>query len=168
MAGTSGSPAAKGVPLQEDADTGASGPGMPVPGPGAPGAAPAAPVTSGIGLRLSGVARNFGPLVAVSGVDLEVPLQSRLSIVGPSGCGKSTLLALICGLDEPNEGTIDGLGATTSADRPGRGAGPGEPGCPAAHCPAAGRAPGRAVRAGRVRGAATVPAVRRHAAAGVL
>jgi ABC-type nitrate/sulfonate/bicarbonate transport system ATPase subunit len=90
---------------------------MPVPGPGAPGAAPAAPVTSGIGLRLSGVARNFGPLVAVSGVDLEVPLHSRLSIVGPSGCGKSTLLALICGLDEPTEGTIDVLGATTSADR---------------------------------------------------
>src|ERR1700733_7417542 len=118
MAGTSGSPSAKGVPLQEDADTGASGPGMPVPGPGAPGAAPAAPVTSGIGLRLSGVARNFGPLVAVSGVDLEVPLHSRLSIVGPSGCGKSTLLALICGLDDPTEGTIDVLGATTSAARP--------------------------------------------------
>ena len=63
------------------------------------------------------MARIFGPVVAVSGVDLEVPLHSRLSIVGPSGCGKSTLLALICGLDEPNEGTIDVLGATTSAER---------------------------------------------------
>jgi ABC-type lipoprotein export system ATPase subunit len=74
-------------------------------------------VASGTGIRLSGVARQFGPVVAVSGVDLEVPLHSRLAIVGPSGCGKSTLLALICGLDEPNEGTIDVLGATTSADR---------------------------------------------------
>jgi ABC-type nitrate/sulfonate/bicarbonate transport system ATPase subunit len=125
MAGTSGSRAAKGVPLQEDAHTGPSGPGMPVPGPGTPGAgdtgpaagAPAAAVASGTGLLLSGVARVFGPVVAVSGVDLEVPLHSRLSIVGPSGCGKSTLLALICGLDEPNEGTIDVLGATTSAER---------------------------------------------------
>jgi len=63
------------------------------------------------------VARVFGQVVAVSGVDLEVPLHSRLSIVGPSGCGKSTLLALICGLDEPNEGTIDVLGATASAER---------------------------------------------------
>src|ERR1035438_7909075 len=89
MAGTSGAPAAKGVPLQE----------------------------GGTGLRLSGVARVFGQVVAVSGVDLEVPLHSRMSIVGPSGCGKSTLLALICGLDEPNEGTIDVLGATTSAER---------------------------------------------------
>ena len=114
MAGTSGTPAAKGVPLQSDAYPGA---------PGAGGTSPAdagdsgTPVASGTGLRLSGVARKFGPVVAVSGVDLEVPLHSRLSIVGPSGCGKSTLLALICGLDEPNEGTIDVLGATTSADR---------------------------------------------------
>ena len=123
MAGTSGTPAARGVPLQEDAHTGVPAPGTPVPGAGTPGtggtgsASPAAPVASGTGLRLSGVARVFGQVVAVSGVDLEVPLHSRLSIVGPSGCGKSTLLALICGLDEPNEGTIDVLGATTSADR---------------------------------------------------
>jgi ABC-type nitrate/sulfonate/bicarbonate transport system ATPase subunit len=114
MAGTSGTPAAKGVPLQSDAYPGT---------PGAGGTSPAdtgdsgPPVASGTGLRLSGVARKFGPVVAVSGVDLEVPLHSRLAIVGPSGCGKSTLLALICGLDEPNEGTIDVLGATTSADR---------------------------------------------------
>jgi ABC-type nitrate/sulfonate/bicarbonate transport system ATPase subunit len=114
MAGTSGTPAAKGVPLQSDAYPGA---------PGAGGTSradtgdPATSVASGTGIRLSGVARQFGPVVAVSGVDLEVPLHSRLSIVGPSGCGKSTLLALICGLDEPNEGTIDVLGATTSADR---------------------------------------------------
>ncbi len=125
MAGTSGTPSAKGVPLQEDAPTGAPAPGTPVPGTGvtgAPGTGPAgavpdSPASSGTGLRLSGVARVFGSVVAVSGVDLEVPLHSRLSIVGPSGCGKSTLLALICGLDEPNEGTIDVLGATTSAER---------------------------------------------------
>ena len=107
---------------------GAPAPGMSVPAPGAgmpaagdpaagdTGAGPAAQ-PGGTGLRLSGVARVFGQVVAVSGVDLEVPLHSRLSIVGPSGCGKSTLLALICGLDEPNEGTIDVLGATTSAER---------------------------------------------------
>jgi ABC-type nitrate/sulfonate/bicarbonate transport system ATPase subunit len=114
MAGTSGTPAAKGVPLQSDAYTGAPGAGGTSPGDTGDGGAP---VASGIGIRLSSVARKFGPVVAVSGVDLEVPLHSRLSIVGPSGCGKSTLLALICGLDEPNEGTIDVLGATTSADR---------------------------------------------------
>src|SRR3984957_20612836 len=104
MAGTSGTPAAKGVPLQTDAYLSA---------PGAGGTSPAhtgdsgPPVTSGTGLRLSGVAWKFGPVVAVSGVDLEVPLHSRLSIVGPSGCGKFALRALVCGLDEPKEDTID-------------------------------------------------------------
>ena len=51
-------------------------------------------------------------MVAVAGVDLEVPLHGRLSIVGPSGCGKSTLLAMICGLDEPDEGTVQALDAS--------------------------------------------------------
>jgi ABC-type nitrate/sulfonate/bicarbonate transport system ATPase subunit len=114
MTGTSGTPAAKGVPLQTDAHTGAPGTGGTSP---ADTGAGGTPLATGTGLRLSGVARMFGPVVAVSGVDLEVQLHSRLSIVGPSGCGKSTLLALICGLDDPNEGTIDVLGATTSADR---------------------------------------------------
>jgi ABC-type nitrate/sulfonate/bicarbonate transport system ATPase subunit len=70
-----------------------------------------------VGLRLTGVARVFGETVAVSGVDLEVPLHGRLSIVGPSGCGKSTLLALICGLDEPDAGSISVLDARTAKER---------------------------------------------------
>jgi NitT/TauT family transport system ATP-binding protein len=69
------------------------------------------------GLCLRGVARVFGDTVAVSGVDLDVPLHGRLAIVGPSGCGKSTLLALICGLDEPDEGSISVLGADTAEGR---------------------------------------------------
>src|SRR5271154_1507185 len=64
-----------------------------------------------VGLRLLGVGRTFGETVAVSGVDLEVPRQGRVSIVGPSGCGKSTLLAMMCGLEEPDEGSISVLGA---------------------------------------------------------
>jgi NitT/TauT family transport system ATP-binding protein len=37
--------------------------------------------------------------------------------VGPSGCGKSTLLALMCGLEDPDEGSISVLGAITAAER---------------------------------------------------
>jgi ABC-type nitrate/sulfonate/bicarbonate transport system ATPase subunit len=70
-----------------------------------------------VGLRLLGVRRAFGETVAVSGVDLEVPRQGRLSIVGPSGCGKSTLLALMCGLEDPDEGSISVLGAVTASER---------------------------------------------------
>jgi ABC-type nitrate/sulfonate/bicarbonate transport system ATPase subunit len=72
-------------------------------------------VTS-VGLRLAGVGRAFGDTVAVSGVDLEVAVHGRVSIVGPSGCGKSTLLSLICGLDDPDEGSIEVLEANTQAN----------------------------------------------------
>jgi ABC-type nitrate/sulfonate/bicarbonate transport system ATPase subunit len=104
MAGTSGSPGGNGAAggAQTDA-AGTAAAGWAGPG--------------GTGLRLRGVARVFGETVAVSGVDLDVPLHGRLAIVGPSGCGKSTLLGLICGLDEPNEGTITVIDADTAAGR---------------------------------------------------
>ena len=104
MAGTSGSAAGNGA---------AGGTQTDAAGAGAAGWTGAA----GAGLQLRGVARVFGETVAVSGVDLDVPLHGRLAIVGPSGCGKSTLLGLICGLDEPNEGTITVLDADTAAGR---------------------------------------------------
>ena len=69
------------------------------------------------GISLVDVGRAFGPTVAVSGVSLTVPLHGHLSVIGPSGCGKSTLLNLISGLDDPDEGTVDVLGATSSPDR---------------------------------------------------
>lgn len=69
------------------------------------------------GLALSGVGRRYGPVTAVAGVDLTVAKNSRVSIVGPSGCGKSTVLSLISGLEDPDEGTIEVLGATTAKER---------------------------------------------------
>jgi NitT/TauT family transport system ATP-binding protein len=75
----------------------------------------------GAAVEITGLRREYlsdqGSVVAIDHVDLRVAPGEFLCIVGPSGCGKSTLLALICGLDEPNEGTIDVLGATTSAER---------------------------------------------------
>ena len=52
------------------------------------------------------VDRWFGSNHVLEHVDLEVPLHRRLGIVGASGGGKSTLLSLICGLDQPDQGTI--------------------------------------------------------------
>ncbi len=44
---------------------------------------------------------------ALSGVSLHAAPGELLAVVGPSGCGKSTLLELICGLQRPDEGTVE-------------------------------------------------------------
>jgi ABC-type nitrate/sulfonate/bicarbonate transport system ATPase subunit len=69
------------------------------------------------GVTVSAVTRRFGSVTAVEGIDLDVARHRRIGVVGPSGCGKSTLLALICGLDEPDAGSITVLGGTDPTER---------------------------------------------------
>lgn len=61
-------------------------------------------------LRAVGLSRVYGQgvstVVAVDGVDLDIPAGQTLAVTGPSGCGKSTLLHLLCGLDRPDEGEV--------------------------------------------------------------
>ena len=71
-----------------------------------------------IDLRVAGLARRFGPVVALEGVDLEVRRGELVSLLGPSGCGKSTLLQLIAGHLVPDAGTIE-IGGHTGADASG-------------------------------------------------
>jgi NitT/TauT family transport system ATP-binding protein len=71
----------------------------------------------GVGIRLIGVGKSFGDLVALRGIDFEVQRHSRIGIVGPSGGGKSTLLHIVAGLTEPDVGVVDVEGATVAKDR---------------------------------------------------
>lgn len=61
-------------------------------------------------LKVSGVSKNFKSgdttVKAVSDVSFEVKEGRFASIIGKSGSGKSTLLALLGGLDQPTEGSI--------------------------------------------------------------
>ena len=57
-------------------------------------------------LQLRSVSRHFGGLVAVNGVDLDVPTGSITSVIGPNGAGKTTLFNVISGLYAPTTGTI--------------------------------------------------------------
>ena len=57
-------------------------------------------------VSFASVTKNFGDVVAVDDLTLDVPDREFLVLLGPSGCGKSTALRMIAGLDEPTSGTI--------------------------------------------------------------
>ncbi|MCW6511453.1 ABC transporter ATP-binding protein [Hyphomicrobiales bacterium BP6-180914] len=57
-------------------------------------------------LALIGVAKTFGPHVAVQDVSVDIAEGSFFSFLGPSGCGKTTILRMISGFIEPSAGSI--------------------------------------------------------------
>ncbi|WP_202320440.1 ABC transporter ATP-binding protein [Archaeoglobus neptunius] len=57
-------------------------------------------------LKLEGVTKRFGGLVAVNSLDLEIDEGEKLGVVGPNGSGKTTLYNLISGVYMPDEGRI--------------------------------------------------------------
>ncbi|HLM05629.1 MAG TPA: ABC transporter ATP-binding protein [Blastococcus sp.] len=62
-------------------------------------------------LRVRGLTRRFGGVVAVSDVDLDLAAGERRAVLGPNGAGKSTLFNLIAGADTPTSGTVELFGA---------------------------------------------------------
>jgi branched-chain amino acid transport system ATP-binding protein len=62
--------------------------------------------TVGSVLRVRGLTRRFGGVVAVSDVDLDVAPGERRAVLGPNGAGKSTVFNLIAGADTPTSGSI--------------------------------------------------------------
>jgi ABC-type branched-subunit amino acid transport system ATPase component len=57
-------------------------------------------------LRVEGLTKRFGGLVAVNGVSFSVPTGQVMSIVGPNGAGKTTVFNLITGVLPPDRGEI--------------------------------------------------------------
>lgn len=60
----------------------------------------------GEALRLDGVTKKFGEMVAVDAIDLSITRGEFLTLLGPSGCGKTTTLNLIAGFFPPTSGAI--------------------------------------------------------------
>lgn len=58
-------------------------------------------------LKINGLQKRFGGLVALAGVSLSVPDRHILGIIGMNGSGKTTLLNCINGLYVPDAGTMD-------------------------------------------------------------
>ncbi len=55
---------------------------------------------------LEKVRKEFGELIAVHGLDLEVQEEEFISLLGPSGCGKTTTLNMIMGYEKPTSGNV--------------------------------------------------------------
>jgi spermidine/putrescine transport system ATP-binding protein len=64
-------------------------------------------MTTPLDVRLMGVTKTFGDMVAVDDLTLEIPSGSFFALLGPSGCGKTTTLRMIGGFEEPDGGTIE-------------------------------------------------------------
>src|SRR5881275_212396 len=69
-------------------------------------------------LRLQGVRKSYGQVVAVAGVDLTVEEGEFFTLLGPSGSGKTTLLRLIAGFERPDAGRIELAGRDVTSTPP--------------------------------------------------
>ncbi|MEO7181635.1 MAG: ABC transporter ATP-binding protein [Gemmatimonadaceae bacterium] len=61
-------------------------------------------------LRVIGLRKRFGDVVAVDGLDLTVPSGECFGLLGPNGAGKTTTIEICEGLTAPDEGTVEVLG----------------------------------------------------------
>ena len=57
-------------------------------------------------VRIEKLAKRFGEIAAVAGVDLDVERGELFALLGGSGCGKTTLLRLLAGFETPDAGRI--------------------------------------------------------------
>ena len=71
-------------------------------------------------LRLDGITRRFGGLVAVDNVSLDIAEKGITAIIGPNGAGKTTLFNIISGFMTPSAGRVTFAGEDITSMRPDR------------------------------------------------
>ena len=64
-------------------------------------------------VRARGVTKSFHDVIALCGVDVDIPAGQVHGLVGPNGAGKSTLLGLLLGLAAADGGSLEVLGTPT-------------------------------------------------------
>jgi ABC-type sugar transport system ATPase subunit len=62
--------------------------------------------TTAQSVRFINVGKSYGPVKAVSDINISIEPGQFVTLLGPSGCGKSTTLNMIAGLEMPSEGQI--------------------------------------------------------------
>jgi putative spermidine/putrescine transport system ATP-binding protein len=71
------------------------------------GPGPAAAGDGSADIRLSGLTKRYGDVIAVDHIDLEVKRGEFFTLLGPSGSGKTTTLRMIAGFEPPDQGTVE-------------------------------------------------------------
>jgi ABC-2 type transport system ATP-binding protein len=61
-------------------------------------------------IRLRGLAKRYGEIEAVRGLDLEIPTGQLVALLGPNGAGKSTTVKMLTGMLAPTAGTAEVCG----------------------------------------------------------
>jgi len=57
-------------------------------------------------IKLEGISKYYGNVVAVDDVNLEINKGEFFTLLGPSGCGKTTTLRIIAGFEIPDKGHV--------------------------------------------------------------
>lgn len=57
-------------------------------------------------VELQNISKSWGPVMALSTVNLDVRKGEILTLLGPSGCGKSTLMRITAGFETPSSGRV--------------------------------------------------------------
>jgi len=65
---------------------------------------------SSAALSIRGLRKRYADVVAVDGLDLEVPRGECFGLLGPNGAGKTTTIEICEGLNHPDEGEVRVLG----------------------------------------------------------
>ena len=75
-------------------------------------------MTLSVPVRLHGIAKRFGTVVALQGAHLELRAGEVHGVLGENGAGKSTLLDVLAGMLQPEAGRIEIGGTVTAFRRP--------------------------------------------------
>jgi lipooligosaccharide transport system ATP-binding protein len=67
-------------------------------------------VSAELAIRLRGAVKRYGPITAVDGLDLDVPVGTCVGLLGPNGAGKSTTMRLLTAQAIADEGELEVLG----------------------------------------------------------
>src|SRR5882757_6250770 len=57
-------------------------------------------------LKVSNIETYYGPIAAIRGVSFDVPKGGIITILGANGAGKSTVLKTVCGVMDPQKGSV--------------------------------------------------------------